>query len=281
MSKVEETIANETAETSVLNINNDVVKKKELCEEDVTNFLVHVKNGLSQIEKTLTGDGYAFCSLNCENQNIEIIAKEIERYKYLKYINMSKNKIQNIENVCLLPHILFLDLSFNLIPNLTILKNKKYLPFCMYLNVSNNTITQLEDIKLKKLIELDLSHNQISDFNISLPRTLKKLILSNNSIKILNIKNQLRYLEFLDLSSNPLEHCNFFEIAPNLVFLKINNISTLTEEHIKFLNNLKSLQYLEIQNFLPFQEKSEKEVKKIVLANMPDVHLIKLNKKQM
>lgn len=280
MEEEKETVSMEIRNNESLH-NDRIEKKREFSAEEINNFLFHVKSGLSQIEKILTGDGYAFSNLHCEDKNIEIIPKEIEQFKYLKYINMSKNNISNIDNLCLLPHILFLDISFNAIDNLKSLKNNKHLQYCMYLNISHNRITTLEDIKLKKLIELDLSHNQITGVNILFPLTIKKLTLSNNMIKTVNTKAPLKNLEFLDLSSNPLENCNFYEVAPNLVFLKLNNISTLTEEHLKSLNKLKALQYLEIQNFMPFQEKLEKEVKQIVLASLPEVHLIKLNKKKL
>ncbi|CRH00335.1 leucine-rich repeat protein, putative [Plasmodium relictum] len=278
------------------NYNNENVKllnnenKNELSNNDnnnnsndnydkINNFLFHVKNGLTQLEKTLSGEGYAFSNLICKNKNIDNIPKEIEKYKHLKYINMSNNKISDIKNLCLLPNIIFLDISFNLIENLKGFK-KKCLENCIYINISHNLIKNIEKVNLKSIIEFDLSYNNINNLNIYFSNTIKKLNLSNNCIKNLNFKNKLTNLELLDLSSNPLENLDFYEITPNLNFLKINNISTLPKDQLKSLNNFKFLEYLDMDNYFYFKDISYKEIKKIILSNTKDINLLKFNGKR-
>ncbi|CRG96514.1 leucine-rich repeat protein, putative [Plasmodium gallinaceum] len=242
----------------------------------INNFLLHVKNGLTQLEKTLSGEGYAFSNLICKNKNIDNIPKEIEKYRHLKYINMSNNKISDIKNLCLLPNIVFLDISFNVIENLKDFK-KNCLENCLYINISHNLIKNIEKICLKSIIEFDLSYNNISNFNIYFSNTIKKLNLSNNYIKNLSFKNKLTNLEFLDLSSNPLENLDFYENTPNLNFLKINNISTLEKDKLKSLNNFKFLEYLDMDNYFYFKDISYKEIKKIIITNTKDINLLKFN----
>ncbi|SBS84103.1 leucine-rich repeat protein, putative [Plasmodium ovale] len=238
--------------------------------------LFHIKSGLSQLERTLSGEGYAFCNLICKDKNLGVIPKEMEKYVHLKYVNMSHNKITDIENLYKLNNIIFLDLSYNLIKKLGNLKSI-YLKNCLYMNMSYNLIKIVEDIKLKNIMEIDLSNNEIDNLNIYCSNTVKKLILSNNNIKNIHFKNILTNLEFLDISSNPVENLQFYEIAPNINTLKINNNCTLPINQLCYLNNFKNLESLDMENYLYFKDISYKEVKQILLQNSKDLNLIKFN----
>ncbi|VUZ96145.1 leucine-rich repeat protein [Plasmodium vivax] len=238
--------------------------------------LFHIKDGLTQLEKTLSGEGYAFSNLTCKNKNINCIPKEIEKYKHLKYINMSHNKIEGIDKLYSLSNVVFLDLSNNSIKAVKKMESN-CLKNCVYMNLSHNMIKKVEDIKMKNLIELDLSYNSMDSMNISLPSCLKKLNLSNNNIKKLALKNQLANLEAIDLSSNPIENIDFSEITPNINYLKMNNNSSMPMSQLSNLNSFKGLQRLDMENYLHFKDISYKEVKQILVANTKDIALQRFN----
>ncbi|CAD2092283.1 leucine-rich repeat protein [Plasmodium vinckei brucechwatti] len=266
-------------EESHLVENNDACMDTEMINEEVENqnkLLSIIKEGLSDIEKTLNGEGYAFSNLNCSYKNIEYIPKEIINYIYLKYINMSNNKIDNISNLYNLDNILFLDISYNLINNLDEIKSL-HLKNCIYMNISHNSINIINDIKLKNIIELDLSYNNIENLNIYFPETLKNLNMSNNNIKNICFKNKLENIELLDISSNPIEDLNFYEIMPNIKTLKLNDNYSLSINNLSELNNFKNIQFLDMENYLHFKDKSYTEIKQILFQNTPDVNLKKFN----
>ncbi|GAW81225.1 leucine-rich repeat protein [Plasmodium gonderi] len=240
--------------------------------------LFHIKDGLTQLEKTLKGDGYAFSNLICKNKNLDHIPKEIEKYIHLKYINMSHNKIEDIDMLYELNNVVFLDISYNLIKNLKKIASL-CLKNCVYLNLSHNLIKNVEDIKMTNIIELDLSYNNIEKMNIYFSNTVKKLNLSNNNISNLDFKNKLNDLESLDLSSNPIKNLEFFEITPNINYLKINNNTTLPISQLANLNSFKGLQYLDMQNYLYFKDISYEEVMQILIKNTKDIKLKMFNGK--
>ncbi|CXI39488.1 leucine-rich repeat protein [Plasmodium berghei] len=259
--------------------NNDVCIDSKILKENMENknkLLDVIKEGLSDIEKTLNGEGYAFSNLNCSYKNIEYIPKEIIEYIYLKYIDMSHNKIENISNLYKLDNILFLDTSYNLINNLDEIKSM-YLKNCIYMNISHNSINIIKDIKMKNIIELDLSYNNIENLDIYFPESLKNLNMSNNNIKNICFKNKLENLELLDISSNPIENLNFYEIIPNIKTLKLNDNYSLPINNLSELNNFKNIQFLDMENYLHFKDISYTEIKQILFQNTPDVILKKFN----
>ncbi|EAA20154.1 hypothetical protein [Plasmodium yoelii yoelii] len=99
--KKEEIDLLENDSNKIIDNNNVCVDSKNFNEEmeNKNKLLDVIKEGLSDIEKTLNGEGYAFSNLNCSYKNIEYIPKEIIEYMYLKYIDMSHNKIENISNL--------------------------------------------------------------------------------------------------------------------------------------------------------------------------------------
>ncbi|KJP85101.1 hypothetical protein AK88_05270 [Plasmodium fragile] len=238
--------------------------------------LFHIKDGLSQLEKTLSGDGYAFSNLTCKNKNLNCIPKEVEKYKDLKYINMAHNKIEDIQILYRLSNVVFLDMSNNMIKAIKKM-GTNCLKNCVYMNLSHNLIKNVEDIKMLNLIELDLSHNNIEGININLPSSVKKLNLSNNNIKTLALKNQLANLESIDLSSNPIENIEFSDITPNIKYLKINNNSTMPMSQLSNLNKFTRLRHLDMDNYLYFKDISYKEIKQILEANTKDIDLQEFN----
>ncbi|GAB66735.1 leucine-rich repeat protein [Plasmodium cynomolgi strain B] len=254
----------------------DQSTEKEKPSSSNEDALFHIKDGLTQLEKTLSGDGYAFSNLTCKNKNLNCIPKEIEKYKHLKYINMSHNKIEDIDKLYSLSNVVFLDMSNNMIKTIKKLASN-CLKNCVYMNLSHNLIKKVEDIKMQNLRELDLSHNNIENMNINLPSSVKKLNLSNNNIKTLALKNKLDNLESIDLSSNPIENIEFSEIAPNINYLKINNNSTMPMSQLSNLNNFKELHQLDMDNYLHFKDISYKEIKQILEANTKDIDLQKFN----
>ncbi|SOV78311.1 leucine-rich repeat protein [Plasmodium sp. gorilla clade G3] len=255
--------------------NIDEIKKKEKDNKEKT-IMFNIKNGLCDLEKTLNGEGYAYSNLTCRKKDIDFIPKSIIKYIHLKYINLSHNNINDLIHLYVLPNLIFLDVSYNMLKEIVELK-KEYLKNCIYINLSHNLISHMNNIFLKNLLEFNISYNTINNINIYLSNTIKILNLSNNNIKNINFKNVLNNLLDLDISSNPIENLDFYTLIPNLIVLRINDNSTISMDKLKNINNFKCLQSLFMHNYLYFKDISYKEVKQILLQNSKDIHLLKFN----
>ncbi|SOV23536.1 leucine-rich repeat protein [Plasmodium sp. DRC-Itaito] len=255
--------------------NIDEIKKKEDDNKE-KNIMFHIKNGLCGLEKTLKGEGYAYSNLMCIKKDIDFIPKNIIKYIHLKYINLSHNNIKDLVYLYVLPDIIFLDVSYNMLKEIVELK-KDHLKNCIYINLSHNLISHMNNIFLNNLVEFNISYNSINNINIYLSNTIKILNLSNNNIKNINFKNTLYNLLDLDISSNPIENLDFYRFIPNLVVLRINDNTTISMDKLKNINNFKSLQSLFMKNYLYFKDISYKEVKQILLQNSKDIHLLSFN----
>lgn len=103
----------------------------------------------------------------------------------VEHLNLSYNKIREIENLESLPRLSMLNLSHNQIYRLEMLHTRLGNVCC--LNLSKNDITSLQGMsRLYSLVELDVSYNQISGLDEvshigGLP-CLEVLILSNNPV---------------------------------------------------------------------------------------------------
>lgn len=154
--------------------------------------------------------------------------------------------------------ITILDLSFC---DLTDLPRTLKLLHLKVLNVSNNKLTKIPSCLyaggLGSLQSLDLSHNQITEFNIQpdCVTNLKSLKLNNN--KFTNIPGwfltfRCTSLEELDYSENNATHYNFLKHSCKFQSLSLKKLvlksACLIDIDFVWLKLLKHLEFLDISN---------------------------------
>lgn len=163
------------------------------------------------------------------------------RNSKLEYLDLSDNtiKIINYDAFSNIPRLKSLNLSMNVFIDLhenTFLRNERL----QTLLISRTYLQKMVQFNVSSLIHLDLSINEIQDFNseslISMP-SLRHLILANNLISKLPSKIMSNSLQYLDISN-----CRIVKIeADSLVFLSNLEILNLAG------NKLTSLH----KNYLP------------------------------
>ncbi|MBP6659221.1 MAG: leucine-rich repeat domain-containing protein [Chitinophagales bacterium] len=160
----------------------------------------------------------------------------------LTHLNLSFNKITQLENLDKLPNLQQLNLSFN---KITQLENLDKLPNLQKLDISGNKITQLKNLdKLPNLQELIISDNEITQLeNLDKLPNLQELIISLNQITQLENLDKLPKLQQLDISVNEITQLENLDKLPNLQELIISwNKITKIENTV----DLPKLQQLDI-----------------------------------
>lgn len=196
------------------------------------------RNIISEIPQRLDKLMPRLQELRFVNNQIKVIENLDSRghgMRWLKKLNLSKNKMTLIDIRCSMPALEVLDLSYNSIEQVnnneeTGLSRRK-LPNLQVFNLAHNRIESIEGVACLagSLKVLDLADNRINCIKplVFLSKTLEKLVLSNNhrindfepltqltSLRELSaadckmscvpIFSQCRQLQYLDLSRNRL-----------------------------------------------------------------------------
>ncbi|KAK1349877.1 regulatory subunit of protein phosphatase 1 [Hamiltosporidium tvaerminnensis] len=163
-------------------------------------------------------------------------------HENIEDLDLNDNEIKNINGLENLPNLKILDLSFNLITQISNIS----LTHLRELYLISNDIEKIENLEnLPNLIKLDLACNSIKKLEnlINLP-LLEELYLGNNYIsKVENIE-ELKNLKVLALQNNSLEFVDCINIPVNvhsLLLCENFELSVVTN-----CNHLKFLKYLEI-----------------------------------
>ncbi|CRH03828.1 leucine-rich repeat protein [Plasmodium relictum] len=208
--------------------------------------------------------------LNMFNNNLTENYIKIDENKNLKYIDLSDNKIENIDFFNNTNTFMHINLANNKIRNIDALKNNLNLE---YLNISGNKIEKFEDIKvlhnLKKIKELYFSSIYYKN-NILADGILYKHYFFSRfpNLRILDhevIKDKHRKIT-----------CTDFEILKSILDLKINYIEEkykkekyyilfINNKNIKYLNDvLKPFNfYYNLKETLSNEEKEKEKISKI------------------
>jgi Leucine-rich repeat (LRR) protein len=144
--------------------------------------------------------------INYSKRNLDKIPKEIRKYEYTKYIDLSDNNITEICYISDLEKLEELWLDHNKIEKVGGLT---HVPNLEKLNLSYNELTEIYKlVYAPSLKNIDLSHNNLSelDFRIlSLLPNLEELTLNNNEIKeFCNYKSlkKIKKLKCLEIADN-------------------------------------------------------------------------------
>ena len=79
-----------------------------------------IKENLSQISKTYDNSSFAYVNLNISEKELKKLYDLLKDYPYLRYINVSKNEIEDIDCIGNIPYLLTLNASNNLIKDMKI-----------------------------------------------------------------------------------------------------------------------------------------------------------------
>lgn len=84
---------------------------------------------------------------------------ELGSYKHLRYIDLSGNKIPNIDSLAQMPHVLTLNLSGSELTSLEVFNRETAFTFLQTLDLSGNKCAALTALQLPRLVTLNLMKN--------------------------------------------------------------------------------------------------------------------------
>lgn len=190
----------------------------------------------------------------------------------LEILDISKNQIQNINDLAVLINLKRIELASNQIQDIRVLSNLKEL---LFIDLNENEIKDITSLKdLTKLRILLLNDNNIQ--NISCLENLSQLsslFLRGNKIQDISPLQNLTKLTTLSLHNNRIQDISPLENLTQLsrLYLGANEIYV---SNLQFLQNLKKLKQLDLRyckinhisleflNFFP-------NLKELYLANNP------------
>lgn len=182
-----------------------------------------IKGGLSQISKTANGSGYAYVNLSLVEKEIIDLYDLMPNYPHLRYLNISNNKIKDLNGLKSLNFLIFLNASGNQITDIDFLNEKGCLNYLQLVILSNNKIKKLTPIQVPKLRKLNLNSNRLEDLTE---------FKGHFALEILEIrKNRLKSLEGLKDLHNLLE----LYAAENYLtsFKELKNLPQLKKLHLR------------------------------------------------
>ncbi|XP_062133159.1 TLR4 interactor with leucine rich repeats-like [Drosophila sulfurigaster albostrigata] len=241
-------------ELSSLEEINDFPTKK-LCGLEIIN--TQTKLTIGTVNSSLNMPRLSFLYLS-HVPRLELLSEGFSNLPYLMHLNISGCGVEQLlashfPTVC--PIIEF-DTSDNKLSVLTkdLLSKFSKLIFAVF---ANNSLTHVEVPYMRSLGILDLSHNNLTTFNITLGNCpyLRKLYLNNNKLTQFQITlpaevvdssvEKVLRLKKLDLSNNCISELieNQFELLGELEILELsgNRITTLKSAHFAGLTSLRHL----------------------------------------
>jgi hypothetical protein len=201
----------------LLQMINNKIKVNKLMKEIILKDLKNLHIDICFLSKIELNNIKSIIFQNCdiENQIINRI-KNVFTSK-LEHLNMSKNKLTNLEmfnNENIFNNLIDLDLSYNNIEEINTLMMGKF-PNLKKINLSHNKISNIKcmekEIFLNNLEELDLSNNNIRELNRINIENLKFLTMTNNEISegIFNFSELSYGVDELVLNKNNDNELNF------------------------------------------------------------------------
>ncbi|NXE95233.1 LRC23 protein, partial [Menura novaehollandiae] len=218
----------------------------------------------------------------------------LESFIHLRYVDLSKNKLQDLSPLNSLSQLLWLKVDGNLLTSACM----QELPYLQVISFDRNCIKDMEGITHPLLTNLSLKENKIqtvlslscdqlfslqilelrgnklkSTAGLSLPK-LKKLYLAQNTICSLEGFEKLEQLETLHLRDNKLEALDGFCTSMKcLQYLNLRSNGISSFQEVEKLQVLPMLQALVLSDN-PCAEESDYRLE--VLVRLP--HLQRLDK---
>ena len=218
--------------------------------------LSHMKDSLSLLAKINHGLQFAYTRFQSVDKALTDISI-LERYKHIRYVDLSGNCLNDISCLKHLPSLLRLDAErnqlteadigecsylqiLNLARNLIVSTAEFAYPHLRHLNLNFNkieVISGFETFKMDNLRILELRGNSlVTTANISLPK-LEQLYLATNQITAIEGIETLSNLEVLHLRENPIQSLDGF--SDNLTHLTQLN---MRQTQVEIMNEISKLQ---------------------------------------
>lgn len=205
-----------------------------------------LQKGLSGCERSSENRlGYAYSRLTLDKMDLTTLDGDIGQLKELRYVSLSRNSIEDITPLNLLPKLYALNLSANNISNFSL---GSHLLELQLLQLDRNKLTQVSAINIPSLRALTVSYNSITSFS-DLPSfpNLSTLDASSNMLENLGaLGNAAPALRTLNLESNSLTSLAGVERLSKLEQLRVAN-NKLSKDSLALLALLPYLSQLTIE----------------------------------
>ncbi|KAK7071419.1 Leucine rich repeat, partial [Halocaridina rubra] len=198
-------------------------------------------NILDNISENALSNCSSLHHLSLSHNQLQEFPVAVKGAPLLRKLNLSFNRLSNLEESYGLVHLQNLEISNNIITNVS-RSFLSELSSLTLLDLSNNGLSDIEYGALEpmtKLIGLDLHHNSLGNINglVSLLQNLTWLNVSYNSITWFDYALIPKHLEWIDLSYNSLEKLeNYYEVQSKLelriLYATHNNITDINSEVI-------------------------------------------------
>lgn len=189
--------------------------------DDVGKDLAPEDLHLSEVDKTVGGEGFAYARLDCVGKQIGGLGLLTE-YPFIRHLDLSKNCIKDIRPINALRHVLSLNLRSNSISSTDWAPED--LTHFLFLDMAGNKLMELPQLHMPALRRADFRDNEIASCS-KFPGhpTLQTLRLSGNQLTSAAGLHKMPKLEVLELSRNSLSDLEGVSMLPLLSSLDISN----------------------------------------------------------
>lgn len=115
-----------------------------------------LRASLCSFEPTVDGIHIAPSKFICNRKSLTTI-RGLERFHFLRYINLASNDLTDVSELCALPNLIFLNASSNRLPKMLTGK----WPVLTHLLLDHNHIAELGQVEMPHLKVLSLNFNQL------------------------------------------------------------------------------------------------------------------------
>lgn len=185
---------------------------------------------LSQVGKTIDGEGFCFFQLDCIDKNVRSL-ELLAAYEHLRQIDLSKNRIQDVTPLAGLRHVLRLNLSSNEIEDISSWREGT-MAHLLRLDFGKNRMKALPPLPYPALQWANFAGNEIATCEaFTGHQTLETLDLSENRLEALKGICDMPVLRVLNVASNRVTNVCGLSRLPVLSSLDIskNSFETLGE----------------------------------------------------
>ena len=158
--------------------NNQEIEEPEDPIPEISNPLNFdkISEYLYNLTKTYSGMSYAFSTFNCSEKEIDNIDENnISKFKHIRDVNISKNKLYEIKGFNNMKHLFRFNAQENEIRDMNVFSDCNSFKFLQLLYLSNNKIKVLPELFCDNLLELHLDNNLIKNtqaFELGLKKEL-------------------------------------------------------------------------------------------------------------
>ncbi|XP_066291972.1 protein phosphatase 1 regulatory subunit 7-like isoform X1 [Branchiostoma lanceolatum] len=186
-------------------------------------------------------------SLQLQHNRIRRLGKGLSCLRKLKILRIDSNDISQLEGKELTANsqLTHLDVSCNKLQELAAVN---CLPHLEELNASNNRLAAIRNMRCKKLQDLDLSTNFLTDLSgLKDLNSLTTLNLATNRLSSLTAIGKLRHLQELNVSNNLLKELgSVSEQFPALEVFDVSENAIVSWEQVCLLSKCQQLAELHI-----------------------------------